>query len=53
MAGLPYDMNDPAWLLNGMQNRNTFAFKIFAGLLMLGYQTESYAAGGERDGFCD
>lgn len=40
MAGTPYDMNDPAWLSGGNQNRNTFAYKLFSGLLMLGYQTE-------------
>lgn len=41
MAGNSYDMNDPAWLVNvSSQNRDTFAYKLFAGLLMLGYQTE-------------
>ena len=41
MSGTPYDMNDPAWLVNvSDQNRDTFAYKLLAGLLMLGYQTE-------------
>ncbi len=38
--GQPYDMNDPAWLNNYNQNKNVFAYKLFAGFLMLGYQTE-------------
>ena len=40
MGGTSYNMNDPAWLVGGNQNRNTFAYKVFSGLLMLGYQTE-------------
>jgi N-acetylneuraminic acid mutarotase len=41
LAGTPYDINDPAWLVGASgQNRDTFAYKIFAGLFMLGYQTE-------------
>ena len=41
LNGTPYDMNDPAWLVNvSDQNNNTFAYKVFSGLLMLGYQTE-------------
>lgn len=40
MNGAPYNMNDPAWLSGGNQNRNTFAYKLFSGLFMLGYQTE-------------
>jgi hypothetical protein len=41
MSGSPYNMYDPAWLINiSSQNRNIFAYKIFAGLFMLGYQTE-------------
>jgi len=41
LDGTPYDINDPAWLVNlSNQNRNTFAYKLFAALFMLGYQTE-------------
>jgi uncharacterized repeat protein (TIGR02543 family) len=41
LDGTPYDINDPAWLVNlSDQNRNTFAYKLFAALFMLGYQTE-------------
>jgi len=41
LDGTPYDINDPAWLVNvSEQNRNTFAYKLFAALFMLGYQTE-------------
>ncbi len=39
--GTPYNMNDPAWTTSDWnQNRGIFAYKVFAGLLMLGYQTE-------------
>ena len=41
MSGTPYDMDDPAWLdASYDQNKNTFAYKVFSALLMLGYQTE-------------
>lgn len=40
MSGDSYNMDDPAWLSSGSQNRNTFAYKVFSALLMLGYQTE-------------
>jgi len=41
MNGTPYAMNDPSWTdSQSNQNRNTFAYKIFTGFLMLGYQTE-------------
>jgi N-acetylneuraminic acid mutarotase len=41
IAGTPYNMNDTAWMVNvSDQNKNTFAYKLFSGLLMLGYQTE-------------
>ena len=41
LDGTPYDINDPAWLVNlSDQNRNTFAYKLFSALFMLGYQTE-------------
>ena len=48
MDGTSYNMNDPAWRdINHNQNRNTFAYKLFAGLFMLGYQTEmEYLHGG-------
>ena len=48
MDGTSYDMNDPAWRdSNHNQNRDTFAYKLFAGLFMLGYQTEmEYLHGG-------
>ena len=39
MAGVPYDMNDPAWLLGSTINRGIFAYKVFAALFMIGYQT--------------
>ena len=40
-AGNAYDMHDTAWLLTASgQNKNTFAYKLFSALLMLGYQTE-------------
>jgi N-acetylneuraminic acid mutarotase len=44
-TGISYDMNDPAWLVNGKQNRNIFAYKVFAALFMLGYQTEIFQNG--------
>jgi hypothetical protein len=40
MAGTPFNMNDPAWITNTIINRNLFAYKVFAALFMLGYQTE-------------
>jgi N-acetylneuraminic acid mutarotase len=41
LDGTPYDINDPAWLVNvSYQNRDTFAYKLFTALFMLGYQTE-------------
>jgi len=40
MNGSPYNMDDPAWLINvSYQNRNVFAYKLFAALHMLGYET--------------
>ncbi|GFE62824.1 kelch repeat-containing protein [Geobacter sp. AOG2] len=40
MTGITYDMNDPNWIVATKENRNIFAFKVFSGLFMLGYQTE-------------
>ena len=40
MAGTPYDMGAAVWRINGNINRGTFAYKLFSGLAMLGYQTE-------------
>jgi hypothetical protein len=43
MSGTPYNMDDPDWLKRTMnipyQNRNIVAYKIFASLHMIGYNT--------------
>jgi hypothetical protein len=33
-------MGSAVWMLNSDINRSKFAYKLFSGLLMLGYQTE-------------
>ena len=48
IAGTPYAMADPAWLVGGKQNRNIFAYKVFSALFMLGYQTETFQNGGDQ-----
>lgn len=41
MDGTPYNMNVPVWRAsNGNIDRGSFAYKLFSGFLMLGYQTE-------------
>jgi hypothetical protein len=41
MMGTPYDMNDPAWIVNQSDlNRETCAYKFFSAFHMLGYNTE-------------
>jgi hypothetical protein len=50
VGGTPYDMNDPAWKLpNGDENRDTCAYKFFAGLHMAGYNTEMGKYAGATD----
>ncbi len=40
MQGNVYDVNDPAWHVGMNQNKDVFAYKVFAGLHMLGYNTD-------------
>jgi N-acetylneuraminic acid mutarotase len=48
IAGASHEMNDPAWLVNGKQNRGSWAYKVYAALFMLGYQTETFQSGHEQ-----
>lgn len=49
IAGTPYNMDDPAWLVNvSDQNRNVCAYKFFAAFHMLGYDTQMGSRAGGK-----
>lgn len=39
MNGIPYNMDDPEWIIGNDQNKNIFAYKIFAAFHIVGYET--------------